>query len=372
MDLFAKQSVSFTGRCISLSRAEAEAAVVREGGRVAQHVTASTNLLIVGSMGWPLQRSGRLTRKLVEARRFQRAGTKLVIEREEDFLRRLGEDFDRAVHRYTLAEMAGLVSVSPQRLLYWVSVGLVRPLEHCGQVALFSFSEVARCSALGQLSAAGVNGKRLVRALSQLQVWLPNSASIIDRLSPDGRQLSVRDDEGRRIDANGQFLLDFVEGESQTTPVSYLADFGFLFEEAVVREAAGDYDQAESVYRRLLERDSADVDVLYNLANVLVEQHRHEEALPFYHEAVCLDPDYVEAWNNLGSVLSELRRHREALLVYEKAYELDNTFPSVLFGMARALEECGRHREAGWKWTEFLQQQPDGPWADLARARLRS
>ena len=374
MDLFAEQSVSFTGRCLALSRTDAEAIVVREGGRVCRHVTETTDLLVVGSMGWPLQRSGRLTRKLDDARRLQRAGARLIVQREEDFLRRLGEhahfEIQPAVHRYTLAEMSSLVSVPPQRLLYWISVGLVTPLEQKDEVAFFSFNDVARCSALCQLSSAGVNGKRLVRALRQLQIWLPETAAILDRLSPDGRTLSVRDNEGRRIEPNGQFLMDF--GDEERGSVSYLADFDSLFDEAVDRESVGDFGEAEEIYRRLLERDNSDIDVLYNLANVLVEQKRFDEALPFYHEAIYLDPEFVEAWNNLGSVLSELGRSREALLAYERACQLDPQYPSSLFGLAKSFEECGRLREARQLWSEFLEQQSEGPCADFARARLRS
>lgn len=368
MHLFAKQSISFTGRCLALSRADAESIVVREGGTVSRHVTERTTFLVVGTMGWPLQRSGRLTRKLDDARRVQRAGAALVVQREEDFLRRLGEHVQLAVQRYTLAELAGLVAVPPQRLLYWLSVGLLCPAETIDQVAYFTFNEVARCSALCQLSTAGVNGKRLVRALRQLQNWLPETAAILDRLSPDGRKVSVRDNEGRRIDPNGQFLMAF--GDEDRGAISYLVDFDALFEEAVARECAGDLEEAEAIYRRLLERDSADIDVLYNLANVLAEGKRHEDSLPFYHEAICLDSEFVEAWNNLGAVLSELRRPREALLAYQRAYELDAFYPSALFGVAKSLEECGRPREAQPFWNEFLEQQPEGECAEYARTRL--
>ena len=368
MDLFAKQSVSFTGRCLALSRTDAESLVVREGGTISRHVTEKTDILVVGSMGWPLQRSGRLTRKLDDARRMQRAGSSLIVQREADFLRRLGDNVQLAVHRTTLAELAGIVAVPPQRLLYWISVGLLCPAETQDQVAYFSFNEVARCSALCQLSAAGMNGKRLVRGLRQLQHWLPETTVILDRLSPDGRKLSVRDQEGRRIEPTGQYLMDF--GDEVRGPITYFADGDVLFEEAVACEGAGNLEQAEAIYRRLLERDSADIDVLYNLANVLAEEKRYEEALPFYHEAICLDSEFVEAWNNLGGALSELRRPREALLAYQRACELDSNYPSALFGVAKSLEECGRSREAVRFWNAFLQQQPEGECADYARSRL--
>lgn len=372
MGLLANQRVSFTGRCLALSRPAAEAIVAREGGIVCPHVTERTDLLVVGSMGWPLQRSGRLTRKLDDARRLQRAGSKLVVQREADFLRHLSETNARfAVRCYTLAEMAALVSAPPQRLLYWVSVGLVSPLDEKDPLPLFSFGEVARCSALCQLSSAGVNGQRLVRALKQLKTWLPETTAILDRLAPDGRRLTVRDNAGRRIEPNGQFVMDFFDADDDRA-MSYLADADQLFEEAVAREGAGDLVTAEAYYRRLLERDDNDIDVLYNLANVLVEQKQHDEALSYYHAAIGLDPEFVEAWNNLGSALLELRRAREALVAYQRACELDPTYPAALFGLAKSLEQCCRPREAGQTWKLFLDQQPEGELAEYARMRLFS
>jgi tetratricopeptide (TPR) repeat protein len=367
MSVLAQLSVSFTGRCLALSRADAEAIVTREGGKYSRHVNETTDVLVIGSMGWPLQRNGRLTRKLDDARRLQRAGAGLVVESEDVFLRRFNGQVQSPSQRYTLPELASLLALPPQRLLYWVAVGLIRPLEEQDCIAYFSFTEVARCRALCQLSSAGVNGQRMVRALRQLQVWLPDAAVLLDRLAPDGRSLSVRDTEGRRIEPNGQFLIDF--GEEQGGARVLLADSEAFFNEAVSLESAGKWREAEAIYRRLLEGDRHDVEVTYNLANVLAEQERCEEAAELYQQAVELDPQFIEAWNNLGSVLSQLERHRESLLAFRRAHELDRTYPAALFGLARAYEESGRMREAKRLWRAYLEQVDEGECADYARSR---
>lgn len=369
MSALAELSVSFTGRCLAFSRAGAEAIVAREGGRYTRHVDEKTDLLVIGSMGWPLQRNGRLTHKLDEARRLQDAGSELVVEPEDVFLRRLNGGQESPAQRYTLPELASLLSLPPQRLLYWVSVGLVRPLDKQEHVDYFSFSEVARCRALCQLSAAGVNGKRLLRALRQLQVWLPDAAVLLDRLAPDGRCLSVRDTEGRRIEPNGQFLIDF--GEEQGEARVLLADTEAFFNAAVSLEGAGNWSEAEAIYRRLLESDPHDVEVAYNLANVLAEQDRSDEAAGYYEAALQLDPQFIEAWNNLGSVLCQLERPREALHAFRCAHELDRTYPAALFGLARAYEDCGLFSKAQRFWQAYLHQVEEGECADYARSRLQ-
>lgn len=368
MSVLAELTVSFTGRCLAFSRSDAQEIVTRQGGRYSRHVDRTTDLLVIGSMGWPLQRNGRLTRKLDDARRLQQEGSGLTIEPEEVFLRRLGGQVESPSQRYTLPELASLLSLPPQRLLYWVSVGLIRPLEEKGHVDYFSFSEVARCRALCQLSAAGVNGKRLLRALRQLQVWLPEAAVLLDRLAPDGRCLSVRDTEGRRIEPNGQFLIDF--GEEQGEARVLLADTEAFFNEAVSLEGAGNWSEAEAIYRRLLQCDPHDVEVAYNLANVLAEQERLEEAVGYYEQAVELDRQFIEAWNNLGSVLCQLGRPREALQAYCQAHELDGAYPAALFGLAQAYEECGQLSKASRYWLAYLRQVQAGECADYARSRL--
>lgn len=361
--------VCFTGRCLAFTRAEAAQVVANHGGVLSPHVNEHTDLLVIGSMGWPLQRNGRLTRKLDDARRLQQLTSRLCIEDEEVFLRRLCDDGGFSNSRYSLTELSTLLSVSPQRLLYWYSAGLIASVEVRNGLALFSFSEVARCRTLSELSAEGVNGQRLVRALRQLQLWVPDLSEVLDRLSLEGGHLAVRHHNGCRLQTDGQFLLDFgCEHESQATLV---ADAEVFFAEAVAHEHTGKLTEAAATYHRLLDHAPRDSEALYNLANVYQKLDQPHRALTYYRWAVKVDPEFVEAWHNLGETLAEIGLADDAYAAFQRAYQLDPAYPPSLFGLAKALCDSGRAEAAIPYWNAYLQQEPSGECADYARMRLR-
>lgn len=364
-----KLQICFTGRCLAFTRAEASRLVASHGGTVTPHVTRETDLLVIGSMGWPLQRNGRLTRNLEDARRLQEGAARLRIESEETFLRRLCDDGEVASSRYSLPELSALLSVSPQRLLYWFSAGLISPVEVRSGLSFFSYSDVARCRTLCELSSGGVNGQRLVRALRQLQVWVPDISEVLDRLSIEGGQLAVRDVNGYRLQTDGQFLFDF--GCENGTGTTLVADLEAFFAEAVAQEHAGNCVEAAETYQRLLEHAPHDSDALYNLGNVYEKLSQPLRAVSCYRKAIEEDPEFVEAWHNLGETLAEMSQPDDAYAAYQTAYQLDPTYLPSLFGLAKALCDSGRADAAIPYWYAYLQRQPQGECADFARRCLR-
>src|SRR6516162_7463104 len=67
------QTVAFTGKLASMSRAQAAELVGAYGGQWAPSVTRHTSLLVVGQEGWPLAKDGRLSSKLRKARQLQQS-----------------------------------------------------------------------------------------------------------------------------------------------------------------------------------------------------------------------------------------------------------------------------------------------------------
>src|SRR5262249_51014345 len=65
-----KGTVAFTGRLVSMKRAEAFEHVRRHGGTPRRGVTKSTSLLVVGELGWPLLGDGRPSNSLARAKSY--------------------------------------------------------------------------------------------------------------------------------------------------------------------------------------------------------------------------------------------------------------------------------------------------------------
>jgi tetratricopeptide (TPR) repeat protein len=83
-----------------------------------------------------------------------------------------------------------------------------------------------------------------------------------------------------------------------------------------------------------------------NTAAQLYSQHRYEEALAKYDEAVRLTPSY--GWGHLGrgNCLMELNRLSDAIAAYEEAVKLLPTEVEPALWLGIALDSAGRSSEA--------------------------
>ena len=110
--------VAFTGKLASMTRAKAKALVRGHGGIFASSLSRRTSVLVIGQDGWPLQKDGRLTSKLRRAHAFARAGQRIVVLSEEEFLILLGlESHAEEVRRvYSTAELSSLLKIPGDRV----------------------------------------------------------------------------------------------------------------------------------------------------------------------------------------------------------------------------------------------------------------
>ncbi|KAL2849163.1 glycosyl transferase family 41-domain-containing protein [Aspergillus pseudoustus] len=79
----------------------------------------------------------------------------------------------------------------------------------------------------------------------------------------------------------------------------------------------GDYNKAMRWYSRILNRDSAHVEAISNLAATLLALERREEALQHWLRAVKLRPSYFEAVEHLIGLLCTSQRGKEAVNIID-------------------------------------------------------
>jgi hypothetical protein len=167
--------VAFTGRLASMTRSEAIKLVRSQGGDCTATVTRHTSIVIVGMEGWPLQQNGRLTRKLLQARRLQHYGYPIVILPEEEMLSQFMPEGSEEIHQlYTTAQICQILHIPRDRLRAWMSNGLIQAAETTNGLCYFEFQQVTRAKTLCDLAQAGVSLKTLRRSLEQLKKWMPN------------------------------------------------------------------------------------------------------------------------------------------------------------------------------------------------------
>jgi predicted O-linked N-acetylglucosamine transferase (SPINDLY family) len=114
---------------------------------------------------------------------------------------------------------------------------------------------------------------------------------------------------------------------------------------AVLAAQRGQYPLAEDCLRRAITLEP-EVGALHgNLGGVLHAQKKWNEAIASYQRAISLDPLLAETHHNLGAALVELGRSSEAIASLRRAIELKPDASATYHLLARALQDSGSAEE---------------------------
>ncbi|HZK81708.1 MAG TPA: tetratricopeptide repeat protein [Humisphaera sp.] len=150
--------------------------------------------------------------------------------------------------------------------------------------------------------------------------------------------------------------------------------------DAALREhQAGNFAEAEALYRRVLEHDHRNPDAMHllgvlalqvgkpdaaltlikraisikpaaaffgNLGLVHAAQGKFDLAIDAYRQAIEIRPDFPEAHNNLGGALRQTRQLDAAIAAYEQAIAFRPGFAEAHNNLGLALTDTGRNDEA--------------------------
>jgi tetratricopeptide (TPR) repeat protein len=95
-----------------------------------------------------------------------------------------------------------------------------------------------------------------------------------------------------------------------------------------------------------------------NYGNVLLQQHRPQDAIAEYHEALHSNPNYADAYSDLGNVLVQQGRTQEAIAECLAALRIDPDFPPAHNNLGVGLFHAGRTGEAVAEFHEALRLNP--------------
>jgi len=173
----------------------------------------------------------------------------------------------------------------------------------------------------------------------------------------DGRQLP---DDGVDAEALLEVGVEYVRinrFEEATEALERAAQFAEddrIEQEAWVNKGAAhaeleEYDAAQGAYREALQVDDESehaATARTNLAYVLWESGRQEQALEHAERAVELDERFPQAWYNRGFFLLERGLAEEAVNAFDNAIRLGMRNPGILEEKARALEQLEEYDRA--------------------------
>lgn len=283
---------------------------------------------------------------------------------------------------FTIARGLGSESGGPLALIYAHAAHLLEPrltdavliaaelLEEAGQLQLaaetyrsvppgdplFVTAELGRANALfdaGREDAA-------IEVMELLARDHPTSANVHASLGDLHRR--VENWEGA-IEAYSR-ALNLVDTEQ--------ARYWFVYyTRGIAYEQSDQWDLAEPDFRRALELNPEQPQVLNYLGYSLVEQRRSfDEALDMIERAVAARPDSGYIVDSLGWVLYRLGRFEEAVEPMERAVELLPTDPIINDHLGDVYWKVGREREAEFQWLRALSFEPEEEDAERIRLKL--
>lgn len=117
-------------------------------------------------------------------------------------------------------------------------------------------------------------------------------------------------------------------------------------QEALALHRAGKHDLAMQRYVALLQKDPGNVDVLYYVAVVAIQEGQLAEGVKVIRRALDVGKPQARLYNLLGQVHLRQNQDEEALKAFGQAIETDPAFPDAHGNRGVLLAEMGRFAEA--------------------------
>ncbi|MBN2454978.1 MAG: tetratricopeptide repeat protein [Sedimentisphaerales bacterium] len=115
----------------------------------------------------------------------------------------------------------------------------------------------------------------------------------------------------------------------------------------------------EAIYKYML-KYSPDVAILHNnLANVLKDSGKINNAIEHYNKSLELKPGSAEVYNNLGNALGKLGRIEQSVECYKKALSIKPNFSAAHYNLGSALAQQGKTEQAIAEYLKALENRPD-------------
>jgi tetratricopeptide (TPR) repeat protein len=244
------------------------------------------------------------------------------------------------MQEYSLADLKRLFGLTP---------ALVRRLSEAGFIgeSPYAFQDLLVLRVAGALKAAKMSAPKIVAALEQIRDSVPAGRLPAIGVAASGKNVAVRDG-AREWEASGQYALPLairppagpVADIRKSVPAADIAQEHFqrgnLLEESDVNAARAAYLSALSVQEDHLE-------ARINLGRLLHLDGKLKEAEQLYRQARASSA--ILSFN-LATLLEDLEREDEAIAAYLDALAQDPLLGDAHFNLSRLHEKANRPREA--------------------------
>ncbi|MBE9076394.1 tetratricopeptide repeat protein [Romeria aff. gracilis LEGE 07310] len=144
-------------------------------------------------------------------------------------------------------------------------------------------------------------------------------------------------------------------GPTLTSQGNLSAEAVELFNQAVVKQDAGNFRGAIEDYTRYLQLNPEDADAYFNRGNAYLDLNSPVTAIENYTRAIQLDPDYANAYFNQGLAHYDLNNLQAAVESFSRYLQLDSDDADAYFHRANAYDDLGNLQAAIADYTQTIQ-----------------
>jgi tetratricopeptide (TPR) repeat protein len=283
---------------------------------------------------------------------------------------------------FTGPEVVRLLGISTGRLRTLDRAGIVSPTGRRRGRRAYTFTDIIALRAARDLLAKKVRLRDVARAIEKIRATLPKVTRPLAelRIVSDGTRVVVKSEAGAYEPLTGQMVLDFDVKALRDDVVRVLRPpvgrdrartaYDLYVRASQLDEDPATIDEAEALYRRAIELDPWLAIAYTNLGNICFRKSDEEQAEALYRKALSLESTQPEAQYNLGYVMLERGRPVEAIEHFRGAIASDPRFADAYFNLAMAYEQVGDAAKARPCWRRYLEIEPTGTWAEIARKHL--
>lgn len=130
-------------------------------------------------------------------------------------------------------------------------------------------------------------------------------------------------------------------------------------QEATEYYQIGKLENAENIYKEILETDPRHADALHQLGLIANDKGDSAQAIDYITAAIQVESDNPIYHNNLGTAFVEKGDLAEANACYQKATELNPNFLEAYNNLGIVLEKQGLHKQSAEACSQALKLKPD-------------
>jgi tetratricopeptide (TPR) repeat protein len=246
----------------------------------------------------------------------------------------------------------------------------------------YTFQDLIALRATHGLLTQRIRLKDVVQAIGALRRALPRVTRPLQelRIVSDGRKVIVQAEDGVYEPVSGQMVLDFRVDNLRDDVVRVLrhepngararSAYDLYMRASALDEDPATFDEAEGLYKKATELDPHLAIAYTNLGNIRFRRGDEAGAEQLYRRALQIDERQPEAHYNLGYVMLERGQAAAAVAYFEAAIKSDPRFSDAHFNLAMAYEALSDKARARVHWKRYLELEPTGTWADIARDHL--